>query len=108
MMKLETKMALEKILNELGNKEFQKEDIKGISWQTFKKYVEIEYINKEKLVEVSIEELVDLLNSCAGDDCWGCNWEYRVIDGKPFEMFEIHSMRIIGVKKGFGFYEDEE
>lgn len=98
MMKMETKLALEENLKRLGNKKFNKSDVKGISWQTFRRYVDVELLEWEELTEVSLEKVVALLNSCAGDDCWGCDWEFRAIDGKVYEVDKLSAYRIIKLK----------
>lgn len=53
-----------------------------ITFDTFKKYVLTEVLEYE---EVALEDVVELLNSCAGEDCYECNWNYVVRDGKVFK-----------------------
>ena len=60
-------------------------DESEISWSTFKKYVKLEAIEHKE--EKTLEEIVEILNSCAGEDCYGAKWEYRVIDNKPYEVW---------------------
>lgn len=88
MMKESTRIAIEENISRIGKTEFKKEDIKGITFETFTKYVKVKMVKHEFFEEVSVEDLVNLLNSCAGDDCYNCDWEYRVINGKPYEVFK--------------------
>lgn len=53
-----------------------------IAFETFKKYVLTEVLEYE---EIALEDVVELLNSCAGADCYECNWNYVVRDGKVFK-----------------------
>ena len=64
-----------------------------LSFATFRKYAVLEEV--ENLIPVSLEELVALLNDCAGDDCYACSWEYVVRDGHPFQR--IMTYRLIDV-----------
>ena len=94
MMKDTTKKAIAENLERIGANEFQPKDIQGITFDTFRKYVKVQKVVTETFEEVSIEDLVDLLNSCAGDDCYNCDWEYRVIDGKPYEVYKWYSYKV--------------
>ena len=55
----------------------------AISWSTFRKYATLDKV--ETFVPVTVEELVDLLNDCAGNDLYGACWEYVMRDGLPYE-----------------------
>lgn len=57
-----------------------------ISFSTFRKYVHFKVI--ERIIEHSIEEIVEQLNECAGEDCYYCSWHYEVVDGKIIERLE--------------------
>ena len=93
-------IALE-IRKELLNKEILRNELmqilesKDISWSCFKKYVEVERIFKEKLIEYSLQELVDELNSFS--DCGEvyCSFEYRVIDNKAYEVIQQEYIKIL-------------
>ena len=54
-----------------------------ITFETFKKYALNEVVEYE---EVTLDEVVRLLNECAGEDCYNCNWYYIVKDNKPFKV----------------------
>lgn len=56
-----------------------------ISFGTFCKYIKLEKIKHQE--ERTLEEIVGLLNSCAGDDCYCADWQFEVIDGKPYEVW---------------------
>lgn len=53
-----------------------------ITFETFRRYVLTEVLEYE---EVALENVVELLNDCAGEDCYDCNWHYVVRDGKVFK-----------------------
>ena len=53
-----------------------------ITFETFKKYVLTEVLEYE---EVALEDVIELLNDCAGEDCYECRWHYVVRDGKVFK-----------------------
>ena len=66
-----------------------------ISFGTFRKYAlaketEIKTIK----TEVALEYVVELLNSCAGTDCYDCDWQYVVENGKVYEVdfFTLYTM----------------
>lgn len=64
-----------------------------ISWSTFRRYAILEKV--ETFDPVTVEELVDLLNDCAGNDLYGASWEYVMRDGLPYER--IISYRLVNV-----------
>ena len=55
-----------------------------LSFSTFRKYAKLEKVTTYN--PVTVEELVNLLNECAGDDCYNGSWKYVVKDGKPYEV----------------------
>ena len=59
-----------------------------ICFGTFLKYVKLEEVEHKE--EKTLEEIVEKLNDCAGEDCYGASWEYRVIDGKPYEVWSSY------------------
>lgn len=64
-----------------------------ISFDTFKKYALVKEVKTVK-TEVSLEDLVEMLNSCAGNDCYGCDWHYVVENGKAYDVatYEYYKM----------------
>lgn len=91
MRKESTKIALEKLEKEYKGQRRKWEqwerlvnEKSEISFSTFRKYIKLEKVISKN--EVSIEEIVELLNNCAGNDCYYCDWQYEVIDGKPYEI----------------------
>ena len=54
-----------------------------VAWDTVMRYVSIEPVIKRRYY--SLPELVGLLNSCAGEDCYNVNWHFAIDDnGKVF------------------------
>ncbi len=84
-------MELQKLANEYKGRGFEMEiweriiNRSGISFATFKKYVKLEKI--ECYEEKTLEEIVGALNACSGEDCYGAEWEYKVIQGKPYQVW---------------------
>ena len=58
----------------------------NISYSTFRRYAKLQFV--KEYLPVTLEQLVEELNSCSGADCYGAYWEYTVIDGKPYEIIE--------------------
>ena len=55
-----------------------------VSWRTMCRYIEIE--PQIKRCYYSVREIVDILNECAGEDCYGANWEFKIDDeGRIYE-----------------------
>ena len=95
-------IALE-LEKELLNTEILRDELmdilksRDISWQCFKKYVKVERLEKEELIELSLEEVVQLLNECSQ---WGENYnsesyEYRVVDGKPYVVIRHSYIKVL-------------
>lgn len=85
MMKEETRKNIEVLRNKLRNEMFTKEDVRGIvSIQTLKKYDLIETTSETYSEEVSLEELIEDINSMMGEDCYYCEGQYIQRDGKIF------------------------
>ena len=36
----------------------------------------------------TLEEVVEELNACAGQDCYGCDWQFIIEDGKIYNTWE--------------------
>lgn len=53
-----------------------------ITFETFRKYVLTKVLEYE---EVALEDVIKLLNDCAGEDCYDCSWHYVVRDEKVFK-----------------------
>lgn len=65
-----------------------------ISFDTFKKYALTKEIKTVK-TEVSLEDLVEMLNGCAGADCYDCDWQYVVENGKAYEVNTFTYYRMV-------------
>lgn len=65
----------------------------AISWSTFRRYATLEKV--ETFVPVTVEELVDMLNDCAGNDLYGASWEYVMRDGLPYER--VITYRLVNI-----------
>lgn len=58
-------------------------DNERVAWDTVMRYVHIEPVIKRYYY--SVKELVGLLNSCAGEDCYCADWHFEIDDnGKVF------------------------
>lgn len=67
-----------------------------LSFNTFRKYAlagetEVRTIK----TEVSLENLVEMLNDCAGNDCYGCDWHYIVENGKAYEVDFLYYYKMV-------------
>lgn len=49
-----------------------------VAWDTVMRYVHLEPVIKRYYY--SVKELVGLLNSCAGDDCYDVDWHFEIDD----------------------------
>ena len=86
-----TKMAIE----ELRGIEFKENDAK-VTLKTLKKYVKVQRIPHYKYVKWELEEVVDFLNKCAGEDNYDVYWHYEIINGEVYERIELEpTYRII-------------
>ena len=86
-----TRMAIE----ELKGIEFTEEDAK-VTLRTLEKYVEVQRIPHYKYVKWELEDVVNFLNKCAGEDLYERDWHYEVINGEVFERIELEpTYRII-------------
>jgi hypothetical protein len=86
-----TRMAIE----ELKGIEFKEEDAK-VTLRTLEKYVKVQRIPHYKYVKWELEDVVNFLNRCAGEDLYECDWHYEVINGEVFERIELEpTYRII-------------
>lgn len=83
----------------VGNEVFTREDCRGITTpETLIKYEVAEKVEYEEVKELTIEEVVEMLNKMDGEDCYyefdpNYWWEYKVIDGKPCEVTHIKGYR---------------
>ena len=84
-----TRIAIEALHEAHAGEEFTRnrlDAISAVSVDTLIRYRAVEVITEETFVPVSVAELVRLLNECAGDDCYGCSWEYIEQDGQAFRV----------------------
>lgn len=84
-----TRTAIEELSTEYKGRTFSSSELKKVcevGLNTLIKYEAVKAIRSERLIPVSVTELVRRLNECAGDDLYGCSWEYREIDGQAFEV----------------------
>ena len=66
-----------------------------ISFSTFRKYAKLEKITHK--IECTLQDLVDRLNDCAGEDLYGTDWHYEVIDGRAYKIEEAYKW--VGMKE---------
>ncbi len=62
-----------------------------ISFSTFKRYAKL--VKETIKTEYTLEEIVNLLNDCAGSDCYGADWDFKVIDNKVYEIDTVYRWR---------------
>lgn len=60
-----------------------------ITFETFRKYALEQVIVR---TEANLNEIVALLNDCAGNDCYDCDWLYEVIDNKVYKVDTCYKM----------------
>lgn len=66
----------------------------SVSWDTMRRYILVEPVVER--CYYSVREIVDLLNHCAGDDCYGCDWHYEIDEeGRIYCDTEI-GFRVVG------------
>ena len=88
-MKESTMKAFEAMRKEFGNKAFTIGKIFGISEQTFYRWYKEVGIEKVTVKsEWTLEEVVEELNACAGQDCYVCDWQFIIEDGKIYNTWE--------------------
>lgn len=74
--------------------EYELAKIANVSISTLLKYNAVERVVTENYIPVTLEELVQRLNDCAGDDCYGADWEYTVINNQAFEVKRVVTFRV--------------
>ena len=86
-MKKTTKDAFIAMKNKFGTDPFDIKDIFGICETTFLRWHKDMGV-KPVVIKTgwSLTDTVDLLNSCAGDDCYSADWHFIVEDGKVFKV----------------------
>lgn len=85
-MKESTKKAFDNMRNQFGFMPFTIEEINGISESTFEKWYEEMGIKKVIIKrEYTLEETIEFLNSCSGEDCYCGHWHFIVEDGKIYD-----------------------
>ena len=99
-----TKKILDNLMDTIGNKELTYAELDkalllagGLSMKTFRRYAQVEETVVEIRDETSLQDVLDLLNSCAGDDCYYCDWNYQLIDGKIYNVKHITYYKMIGI-----------
>lgn len=106
MMTIVTRKALTFLVENYANKELTYEELRnaviasGISMGTFRRYMRYNAYPQIRREEASIEEVLDLLNSCAGNDCEECEWEYHLVDGKIYNEYSVTLYRILNFIEG--------
>ena len=82
-----------------GNREFTENEWEGAHMATRLDTVvyhggarRIEHVEREYY---TVEEIVNELNGCAGDDCYACNWHYEIdSNGKIFQDFKTYTYQM--------------
>ena len=65
MMKDSTKKIIDELIAKFGDNEFSMDDVVGISWRTFVKYVKVNRIPHYRYSRMSLNKVVDLLNDAS-------------------------------------------
>lgn len=84
-----TREAVDRLHKDFEGAEFSYKElakISEVSIDTLIRHGAVKRVEIEHLERVSVNELVKKLNECAGRDCWGAHWEYRVSMGVPCEV----------------------
>ena len=84
-----TRVAIEEFSSEYRGMVFSSsklERVCEVALYTLIRYNAVEVIRSTRLIPISVAELVRRLNECAGNDLYGCSWEYQEIDGQAFEV----------------------
>lgn len=68
----------------------------GMSYSTFRKYVNIEKRTETIYIRYSVEDLVELLNN---GPCYNGEEEFKVIDGQAYAVEERCYYKVIGFKE---------
>lgn len=59
-----------------------------LTGRTFIQYACKGYTKTVK-TEYTLQEVLDKLNACAGDDCYDCEWHFVQEDGKIYDVQEV-------------------
>ena len=68
----------------------------NVSWQTVRRYIQL-----EKVVErtyYTMREVVDMLNECSGEDCYGGEWHYEIDEQGRVYSDDVVGFKVIGWK----------
>lgn len=65
-----------------------------VRFATAKKYANLVEVKEVRREYYSMAELVKMLNECAGNDCYACNWYYEIDEqGRAYQNFVSISYR---------------
>ena len=67
---------------------------KSVTWNTMRKYIDIQPIVTRTYY--TLRQIVDFLNDCAGDDCYGATWNYQIDDNNQVYTDNVTGYKIIG------------
>ena len=93
-----TMVEIERLHTKFEGREFSKKELYNtttVSIATLIDHGAIKRIVREHFESVSIEELVNKLNNCSNADCCGAHWEFRIINGRPFEVFTTVTFKVL-------------
>ena len=95
MMSKKTASAIAAILSVMDtDREYTFEEIdeiareKDLTGSTFAKYACTSYTKTIK-TEYTLQEVLNMLNACAGDDCYECEWHFIEENGRIYDVEEI-------------------
>lgn len=96
MMNQTTATAINNILANINvNARFSFEELdhiaraNGITARTFMRHVNVLRVTEEVATEYTLAQVLELLNSCAGDDCYGARWNFVERDGHIYNLENV-------------------
>ena len=101
-----TKIAIQNILDNYQGKELSYDVMNQIcrrfctTWNTVRKYTKYMQRIEQKLTEYTLDEVLEKLNACAGEDCYYGSWDFRQIDGKIYDVESYMIYTLMGWKEG--------
>lgn len=97
MMNQETKQRIIELKKEFKDNFFTRDDLWRSRWyvpmSTLRKYKLIESVKLEKKEEITIDELIERVNSWIGDDLYGMKGEFRREGEKIYFVTTYHQIR---------------
>lgn len=84
-----TREILNRVKAEIGNKIFNENEVKGITFKTFRKYVQVKTVYNKR--EMSFDEVCEMLNNFYDD-----NWVSGDVPHYEHENNKVYEVKKIG------------